>query len=113
MDAGIFALTGDQGWLVERNKIYQERRDILVQMLRHAGFTLDIPKAALYIWAKLPDGYGNTMEFCEKLLEKTGVSITPGGVYGISGNDYVRISMVTPTERIKEATERMLTWMMK
>jgi LL-diaminopimelate aminotransferase len=111
MDAGEAALLGDQTWLMDRNKIYKERRDIVVKTLLNSGFKLDNPKAGLYVWAKLPEGFGNTMEFCEKLLNETGVSITPGGVYGKSGEDYIRISNVIPTERIKEATERMIAWM--
>jgi LL-diaminopimelate aminotransferase len=111
MDAGEAALLGDQSWLVDRNKIYEDRRDIVVKTLLNSGFKLDNPKAGLYVWAKLPEGFGNTMEFCEKLLNETGVSITPGGVYGKSGEDYIRISNVIPTERIKEATERMIAWM--
>ena len=111
MDAGEAALLGDQSWLLDRNRIYQERRDIVVETLLQSGFKLDNPKAGLYVWAKLPEGCENTIEFCEELLEETGVSITPGGVYGKSGEDYIRISNVIPTDRIKEATERMLVWM--
>lgn len=111
MDAGEAALMGDQSWLVDRNKIYEERRDIVVKTLLKSGFKLDNPKAGLYVWAKLPEGYGNTMKFCEDLLSETGVSVTPGGVYGKSGEDYVRVSNVIPTPRIREATERMLAWM--
>ncbi len=110
MDAGEAALTGDQGWIKERNLIYQERRDIVVETLSLAGFDLEQPKAGLYVWAKLPPGCGDTWDFCAKLLEETGVSITPGGFFGHSCEDYVRISNVIPTGRIKEATDRMLEW---
>ncbi|MCJ7695899.1 MAG: aminotransferase class I/II-fold pyridoxal phosphate-dependent enzyme [Anaerolineaceae bacterium] len=111
MDASETALMGDQSWLIERNTVYQERRDIIVWTLKEAGFRLDTPIAGLYIWCQLPHGFGDTAQFCEKLLECTGVSITPGFVYGPSGKDFIRISIVTPTRRIKEAMERMLTWM--
>jgi len=113
MDAGAEALTGDQSWIGERNQVYQERRDIIVESLWEAGFELEKPKAALYVWARLPVGYSDTVELCARLLEETGVSITPGIVYGPSGEDYVRISIVTQTARIKEATDRMLTWLKK
>jgi len=113
MDAGAEALTGDQSWVKERNQVYQERRDIIVESLWEAGFELEKPRAALYVWARLPVGYGDTVELCARLLEETGVSITPGIVYGPSGGDYVRISIVTPTARIKEATDRMLAWLKK
>ncbi|MFH1446920.1 MAG: aminotransferase class I/II-fold pyridoxal phosphate-dependent enzyme [Chloroflexota bacterium] len=113
MDAGAEALNGDQSWIEERNQVYQERRDIIVESLWEAGFKLEKPKAALYVWARLPIGHGDTVELCARLLEETGVSITPGIVYGSSGKDYVRISIVTPTARIKEATDRMLAWFKK
>lgn len=113
MDAAVVALTGDQSWLVERNRIYQERRDIVYNALKKADFEVDLPKAALYLWFKLPVGYGDMVTLCDHLLEETGVSITPGIVYGLSGMDYIRISIITPTDRIKEAMDRMLTWFQK
>jgi LL-diaminopimelate aminotransferase len=113
LDASIKALTGDQSWLEERNAIYEERRDIVYEGLVKAGFEVEKPKAALYLWAKVPQGLGDTMELCVRLLDETGVSITPGVVYGPSGKDYVRISIITPTERINEAMQRMVEWLQK
>ncbi len=110
MDAGQAALTSDQGWLVDRNMIYQKRRDVVYKGLKEAGFEVDLPKAALYLWAKLPPKFDDPVKFCAYLLNDTGVSITPGLVYGPSGKDYVRISIVTPTDRIAEAIERMKIW---
>ena len=111
IDAGITALTGDQGWLMERNLIYQRRRDIVVAGLQAAGFTVYTPPAAIYVWAKLPDGYTDSMAFCSRLLQETGVSATPGIVYGAYGEGYVRISLGTATGRIEEAMERIVNWM--
>ena len=111
LEAGIAALTGDQGWLMERNLIYQRRRDIVVEGLRKAGFGVDIPPAAIYVWAKLPAGYSDSMEFCSRLLTEKGVSTTPGLVYGKHGEGYLRISLGTATGRIEEAIERIVHWM--
>ena len=111
IEAGITALTGDQGWLMERNLIYQRRRDIVVQGLRKAGFTVETPPAAIYVWAKLPKGFTNSMDFCSRLLEETGVSTTPGSVYGQFGEGYLRVSLGTATGRIEEAIERIVKWM--
>jgi LL-diaminopimelate aminotransferase len=111
MKAADVALTGDQSWIMKRNAIYQKRRDIIVQTLRGLGFSLEVPKASLYIWAKLPAGNQDSIAFCEKLLQETGVSVTPGIVYGKSGKGYIRISLVTPVERLSEAMERMAIWM--
>lgn len=110
IDAGISALTGDQTWLIERNNIYKQRRDIVVKGLKEAGFELNTPPAAIYVWAKLPNGYHNSMEFCNKLLEDTGVSVTPGIVYGEHGEGYLRVSLGTNTDRIREAISRIKNW---
>lgn len=109
-EAGCIALTGDQTWLEERNLIYKERRDIILEGLHHAGFNVQTPPAAIYVWAKLPDAFTDDFVFCDKLLEETGVSCTPGGVYGQFGNGYIRISLGTATPRIKEAMQRLVKW---
>lgn len=112
-DAGVTALTGDQSWLEERNLIYKERRDLVIAGLLESGFTLEAPKAAIYVWAKLPDGITDSIDFCAKLLKETGVSMTPGIVYGQHGEGFVRISLGTSTERIKEAMQRLVKWIKK
>jgi len=110
LDAGIAALAGDQSWLEERNEIYQHRRDVVLQGLRTAGFTVDTPPAAIYVWAQLPAGEKDSITFCNRLLEETGVSTTPGIVYGQHGEGYLRISLGTATHRIEEAMERITRW---
>ncbi|MEN6411122.1 MAG: LL-diaminopimelate aminotransferase [Anaerolineaceae bacterium] len=111
LDAGVTALTGDQSWIEDRNAIYQERRDIVLDALRKAGLEALTPPAAIYIWAKLPKGETDSMSFCARLLEETGVSTTPGVVYGQYGEGYLRISLGTSTERMKEAMQRLQEWM--
>lgn len=111
MVAAEMAMMGDQDWIAKRNKIYQDRRDVIVQTLIQLGFSLEIPKASLYVWAKLPEYFKDSYAFCRALLEKTGVSVTPGPVYGESGASYIRVSLVTPKERLVEAMERMQVWM--
>lgn len=107
------ALTGDQAWTDERNLVYKARRDITVSGLRQAGFSVETPPAAIYVWARLPQGIHDSTAFCASLLEETGVSTTPGVVYGASGEGYLRISLVTPTERILEAMQRVVAWVKK
>jgi len=111
MDAGIEALCGDQDWLDERNDIYKHRRDIVVKVLREAGLTLDVPKAAIYVWAKLPLGVADSRAFCSKLLDDTGVSTTPGSIYGKFGEGYLRISLGLATHRLQEGMQRFTEWM--
>ncbi len=111
MDAGVTALTGDQEWISERNDIYQERRDIVLRGLRAAGFNVNTPPAAIYVWARLPQGETDSMAFCSRMLEEIGVSTTPGVIYGEHGEGYLRISLGTPTPRIQEAMDRVMAWM--
>ena len=111
MIAAETALLGEQSWITGRNMIYQRRRDITVETLKTLGFTLEIPKASLYVWAKLPETWQDSIEFCNILLHETGVSVTPGVVYGESGAGYIRVSLVTPLERLEEAMKRVKVWM--
>lgn len=109
LEAGIQALKGDQSWLEDRNRIYQERRDIVMAALHKAGMNAVTPPAALYVWAQIPDGY-TSVDFCERLLVETGVSTTPGSVYGKYGEGYLRISLGTATQRMREAMQRLVEW---
>ncbi len=111
--AAVAALTGDQSWIEERNRIYEQRRDLVVHALKKAGFDVEPPAAAIYVWAHLPAGYEDSTAFCTQLLEETGVSITPGIVYGTYGEGYIRISLGAPTERLQEAMARLTSWLQK
>ena len=108
--AGIAALTGDQSWLVERNNSYKQRRDIIINHLGKAGFSTNTPSATIYIWSQIPEGFTNEVEFCTRLLDETGVSVTPGIVYGEHGRGYIRISLGNATKRIEEAMNRIAKW---
>jgi LL-diaminopimelate aminotransferase len=109
MDAAAAALTGDQSWTIERNEIYRERRDVVVAALRAAGFQADTPVAAIYVWARLPEGVDDRA-YAAGLLEATGVSVTPGSVLGPSGAGYFRIALCHPVERLQEAMQRVERW---
>jgi LL-diaminopimelate aminotransferase len=106
LEASAAALTGEQDWLIERNEQYRTRRDIAVEALRAIGFEVEMPKAAIYVWARLPKG-ANEETYAAELLTKAGVSVTPGTVFGPSGTGYIRLSLGTPTERVREAMVRM------
>lgn len=107
--AGIAAMTGDQGWIKERNLVYQERRDRVVHGLKAMNLNPYLPKAALYVWTPLPDGV-NDMEFCERMLSEIGVSTTPGSVYGEHGKGFFRISLSASMNQIEEALHRLKNW---
>ena len=110
LSAGVAALTGDQTWLEGRNGIYQQRRDIVVKTLKNLGFALETPPAAIYIWAHLPEQFTDDYALCSDVLDATGVSITPGSVYGEYGSGYIRISLGAKTEKIEEAMQRLTKW---
>ncbi len=112
MDAGAVALTGDQGWIEERNDIYQHRRDLVVSAFQEMGFKVNNPKAAIYVWVKLDAG-ADSLAFCDKLLHETGVSLTPGVVYGQYGEGYIRVSLASPTDQIQKALHRIRGWVAK
>jgi LL-diaminopimelate aminotransferase len=105
-DAAISALMGDQEWTEERNGIYQERRDIVLAGLRAKGLKPETPRAGLYVWTQIPAGY-TSATFATHLMEKGGVSLTPGTAFGPQGEGYVRISLGLATPRVREAMERV------
>jgi LL-diaminopimelate aminotransferase len=105
-DAAVVALTGDQSWLVDRNSVYQERRDLILAALQEMGIRADKPEASLYIWARVPRDY-TSAEFATRLLEDAAISVTPGSAFGQHGEGYIRISLGMDTERISEAMGRL------
>jgi LL-diaminopimelate aminotransferase len=109
LEAAVAAMMGDQSWLEERNRIYQERRDILVAGLREIGLEPRIPKASLYVWSPVPPGWSSE-GFCQSLLEEVQVSFTPGTVFGKYGEGYVRICVCAEAHVIEAAMERLKGW---
>ena len=107
--AAIEALTGDHVWMDERNQIYQERRDIVVEGLRAAGLTVNVPKATLYVWAKLPPGYTDSFDFAKLVLDQTGVWISAGVFFGPGGEGHLRVPLTRPTDTLREAMTRLQT----
>lgn len=104
--AAVAALEGPSTSLEEMNAIYARRRDLTVDTLRKIGVDVKSPKGTIYVWAPVPEGYTST-SFCEKVLEEAAVVISPGSMYGRSGEGYFRISLTTPDERLTEALGRM------
>jgi LL-diaminopimelate aminotransferase len=104
--AAIAALSGDQAWLAERNSTYQRRRDAILGFLPTIGLSAQVPKAALYVWARLPDGQKSS-DYCMDTLQRTGVWLTPGSAFGENGEGYVRIALTLPEERLRAAGERL------
>ncbi|MBG9945790.1 aminotransferase class I/II-fold pyridoxal phosphate-dependent enzyme [Brevibacillus formosus] len=82
--------------------VYQKRRDVLLEALAKAGWSIPSPKATMFVWAAVPNGW-TSREFAFALLEKAGVVVVPGSAFGEEGEGYVRIALVQPPEILLEA----------
>jgi LL-diaminopimelate aminotransferase len=104
--AGAAALSGPRRPIEEMNEIYARRRDLAVSTLREIGVEVQAPKGTIYVWAPVPEGH-TSASFAELVLEEAAVVVSPGSLYGPSGEGYFRISLTTPDDRLTEALERM------
>ena len=103
----IAALDDPRDTIIRHNDIYSKRRDRAIAVLRQLGLRVEPPKASLYIWARLPEGERSSGEFAARLIDATGVVVTPGASYGPAGEGYIRISLTTPDDRLDEALSRL------
>ena len=103
-EAAIAAMTGSDEVIEKNNRIYMERRDLLVDGLRDAGFNVEKPKATFYVWCEVNM---SSMEFTKKLLNEAGILVTPGIGFGEYGEGFVRFALTRDVEVIKEAVERI------
>ena len=103
--ASIIALDGDQTCVEEVRAMYQTRRDVLAKGLHEAGWMVEVPKASMYIWAKIPEAYASmgSLEFAKKLLAEARVAVSPGVGFGEYGDDHVRFALIENEERIRQA----------
>ncbi len=103
--ASIAALEGPQDAVAEIAMNYQRRRDVLCKGLHEAGWMVDIPKASMYVWAKIPEPYAamGSLEFTKKLIEKAKVSVSPGIGFGEFGDGHVRFAMIENESRTRQA----------
>lgn len=106
---GIAALEAPLDSVEERNAIYQGRRDKVVEVLKSMGLRVQTPKASLYVWACVPDGY-TSGEFSECVLEEKDIFVTPGTGYGEHGEGYIRLSLTVPDDQLDKAVDRLATW---
>jgi len=88
------------------SEIYQRRRDLVVDALREVGVDVTPPKGTIYVWAPVPEGH-TSASYCERVLDESGVVVSPGGSYGPNGEGFFRISLTVADERLTEAMERM------
>ena len=108
--AGVAALSPDaDADVAAMNELYRRRRDLVCDALRAIGVDVTPPHSTIYVWAPVPQGVASAEAYCEHVLERTGVVLTPGAVYGPAGEGWFRIALTTPDERLLEAVERLGT----
>lgn len=103
--AAIACLNGPRDEVEAQRLKYQERRDALCDGLEGLGWVRPNAHGSMFVWAKLPGGRTDSMAFCEELMEKAGVVVTPGASFGPSGEGHVRMALVLPPDQIALAVE--------
>lgn len=103
--AAIACLNGPRDEVEAQRLKYQERRDALCDGLEGLGWERPNAHGSMFVWAKLPGGRSDSMAFCEELMEKAGVVVTPGASFGPSGEGHVRMALVLPPDQIALAVE--------
>ena len=116
MDSGMFlpvqlaaakALGLGKEWYDEVNKVYRERREKVFELLEELDCKFSKEQAGLFVWSKISSKYRNGFELSDDVLYKSNVFITPGGIFGDSGDKYVRVSLCAPVEKFEEAIMRI------
>jgi alanine-synthesizing transaminase len=103
--ASIVALEGPQECVAQIRATYQKRRDVMAKGLHDIGWMVEVPRASMYIWAKIPDAYAGlgSIEFTRRLLEGAKIAVAPGIGFGDYGDDHVRIALIENEHRLRQA----------
>jgi LL-diaminopimelate aminotransferase len=104
--AGIHALRHEEQYIEQMLGIYAKRRELVLKALKRIGINFDAPKGTFYLWAPAPTGM-TSLEFTNRLFDKTAVVVAAGTAYGQYGEGYIRISLTVPDDRLQEAMERI------
>lgn len=104
-EAAIVALESPRALRDDLARLYETRRDRLIDGLGRAGWDIDAPKGSFFVWAKVPEG--DAKSFSEKLLHEAGVAVTPGYFFGTEGNRHIRFGLVSSEQKIDEAVRRI------
>lgn len=116
MDSGMFlplqlaaakALSLDKAWYESLNTVYRNRRTKVFQLLELLNGDFDRNQAGLFVWAAIPSSYQDGYQLSDKILNDFNVFITPGGIFGNAGKNYIRVSLCTTEEKLKEAISRI------
>lgn len=108
--AAIVALRHTEASVEAQSKLYQRRRDVLVDGLHRIGWEVEPPKAGMFLWAKIPEPWASqmsTMDFGMMLLEHGDVAVSPGSGFGVAGEGYLRMSLVENENRLRQAVRQI------
>jgi len=106
--AGVAALSPQADEEVaSMRELYLRRRDLVCDALRAIGVRVRPPRATIYVWAPIPEGFKTSEEYCAHVLERADVVLSPGSIYGPAGEGWFRISLTTPDDRLLEAVRRL------
>ena len=116
MDSGMFlplqlaaveALSADIKWFEQQNEIYKSRQKRVFELLDLLACTYDKGQTGMFVWAKTPDNFSSGYALSDQILIENAVFITPGGIFGSQGNEYIRISLCAKEEIFKEVIQRI------
>jgi LL-diaminopimelate aminotransferase len=116
MDSGMFlpvqlaaakALTLPASWFKQVNSLYASRRLAAYDLLDSIGCSFSKAQAGMFLWAKIPEGFRDGYILSDEILYKANVFITPGGIFGAAGDRYLRVSLCSPEEKIRESMGRI------
>lgn len=105
--AAVAALRSPEARVRRDALVYRERRDALVGALRDAGVACERPEASMYVWARLPEGWTDSLDFAVRLARATGVAVAPGAAFGPSGEGWMRLALVREPAALREAVAAM------
>ncbi|MEM6252370.1 MAG: LL-diaminopimelate aminotransferase [Cyanobacteria bacterium P01_D01_bin.156] len=108
LQGAIAALEGPQDCVQTTVKTFQTRRDAMVSALNDYGWSVPSPAATMYLWARLPEGFHNSIDFCVNLVEATGIALAPGRGFGKCGEGYVRFALVQPPNVLENAAQKIM-----
>lgn len=120
MDSGMFlplqlaaakALSLGKEWQEEVNTIYRQRKEKAIELLQLLGCSYSRQQAGLFLWARVPAGFKDGYAASDDVLYGSDVFITPGGIFGKGGNQYIRVSLCATVEKFEEAIHRIKTKM--
>lgn len=107
MEGAIAALGSPASWYEHLNEVYGRRQKIGVDIMKALKCEVRLPQQGLFVWARIPEGLPDAMEYSQIIQDKARVFITPGAIFGSVGNRYLRLTLCCPEDRLLECLERI------